>query len=214
MSMPTPTLDAQCLSLARYFSGEFDNRQQSLADPAWFLHLKVWNRPLTAQIFSTGYGFFIEQVNVAAGNPPYRQRILHLMTDGEQLKGQYYGLVDPQKFLGSSIHPERLNHLRREDLVHLPTCCLTFSMNSATRQFQGRLPENTLCSIAYEGKTSYISLGFDIGLQSPISNQIDDTQSIELVVYDRGVDAVTGATTWGPRMGPFRLRKSRDFAIS
>lgn len=29
-------------TLADYMSGEFDNQQQAAADPAWYVHLKLW----------------------------------------------------------------------------------------------------------------------------------------------------------------------------
>lgn len=205
---PAPaTPDAQLLQLARQLAGEFDNRQQSLADPVWFLHLRVWNRPLPPHLFTDGYGLFIEQINVAAGTPPYRQRILHLKASGEQLLGQYYGLQEPLKFRGGATHPEHLQGLSAADLVPLPTCCLTITVDPAMGLFRGRLPDHTLCSFTYEGKTSSISLGFDLGPQPTAAPQL------ELTVYDRGVDAATGATTWGPRMGPFRLVKHTDFAL-
>jgi hypothetical protein len=201
------------LQLAEYLAGEFDNRQQSLADPTWFLHLRVWNRPLPTHIFSEGYGFFIEQVNVATGNPPYRQRILHLTHRGKQLIGQYYALEAPAAFAGSAIDPDRLQGLRRTDLIDLPTCTLDISVDPTTGQFRGRLPENTLCCITVDGQPSYISLAFDISRSVQPPELGETTPSIALTVYDRGVDAATGATTWGPRMGPFQLKKQAAFPL-
>ena len=212
--IPTPlSTNAQLSRLAEYYAGEFDNRQQSLADPAWFLHLRVWNRPLPAHIFATGYGFFIEQVNVATGQPPYRQRILHFTAQNGILRGQYFGLNDPQAYAGSSRQPERLTQLQSEDLVDLPTCCLNISYNPGTGQFEGRLPANTLCSLTMNGNTSYINLGFDIGPDLPSSAGSAVESSVQLAVYDHGVDSATGKTTWGPRMGPFQLLKTQSFGI-
>jgi hypothetical protein len=39
-------LSDQLTQLAHYLGGEFDNRQQSLRDPVWYLHLRLWLRPL------------------------------------------------------------------------------------------------------------------------------------------------------------------------
>jgi len=201
------------LQLAQHLAGEFDNRQQSLADPAWFLHLRVWNRPLPTHVFSTGCGFFIEQVNVATGNPPYRQRVLHLTHRGEQLLGQYYALKTPAALAGSATAPDRLQGLQRADLIDLPTCALEISVDPTTGQFRGRLPENTLCCITVDGQPSYISLAFDIGPAVQPSTWGGTTPAMVLTVYDRGVDAATGATTWGPRMGPFQLKKQQTYAL-
>jgi hypothetical protein len=211
MASSSPPLDRSLLILAESLAGEFDNKSQSLADPAWFLHLRVWNRPLPSHVFTTGYGFFIEQVNVATGNPPYRQRVLHLMSKGGHLQGQYYALKNPQALAGGALAPERLQPLQRDDLIDLPTCALTITLDSVTGKYQGRLPADTLCSITIDGKTSYISLAFDIGPgYDPNSSEVNG--SVELIVYDRGVDKATGATTWGPRMGPFRLTKTQPFS--
>ena len=37
-------------TLAQYMTGEFDNQEQALADPAWYVHLKLWQVPV--QLFS------------------------------------------------------------------------------------------------------------------------------------------------------------------
>jgi hypothetical protein len=198
----------QLTQLAGYLAGEFDNHQQALADPTWYIHLRVWNRPLPSHIFEDGYGFFIEQIGVASGQPPYRQRILHLTQGPSGLQGQYYGLRDPIQFRGSATQPERLTDLTPEDLVHLPTCCLTITPQPPGNRFAGRLPGDSLCQITYAGQASYISLGFDIG---PTGSA--DPGAIEYLVYDRGVDPETGSTTWGPRMGPFRLLKQIGFSL-
>ncbi|MGF1566883.1 MAG: CpcT/CpeT family chromophore lyase [Nodosilinea sp.] len=214
--MLLPDLNTQLTQLADYLAGEFDNRTQSLADPAWYLHLRVWNQPLPRNLFPSGYGFFIEQVNVAASTPPYRQRLLHLTIRDNQLWGQYYGLQDPLTWRGSATEPARLATLTAADLVDLPTCGLGITAGAYEEpvgpQFVARLPAETLCSITYEGKASYISLGFDIGPATHLVDQLD--RPLELRVYDHGVDAATGAKTWGPKMGPFQLVKQRSFPLA
>jgi hypothetical protein len=200
--------------LARSLAGEFDNKPQSLADPAWFLHLRVWNRPLPPHLFAEGYGFFIEQINVATGKSPYRQRVLHIFAQGERLKGQYYALRDPQAWAGSALAPEQLRQLQQQDLMDLPTCALNITFDPVSSLFRGRLPDETLCSITINGQTSYIYLAFDIGGPSSPPAESLVPSPVQLTVYDHGVDSATGATTWGPKMGPFQLLKTQDFSIS
>ena len=191
--------------LATALAGEFDNKAQSLAEPIWYLHLRVWNRPLPKTVFAEGYGFFIEQISVAAGTPPYRQRVLHLTSRGEDLWGQYYGLKDPQAWLGSATQPDHLASLTTQDLIDLPTCGLGIRWDSAKAQYEARLPADSLCCISYQGQASYISLGFDLALPTTAHPMV------ELSVYDHGVDPETGKMTWGPRMGPFRLRRQEIY---
>lgn len=193
------TLDALATALA----GEFDNKAQSLAEPIWYLHLRVWNRPLAPAVFGEGYGFFIEQISAASGAPPYRQRLLHLTQRSDHLWGQYYGLVDPLAWRGSATQPERLERLTRSDLIDLPTCGLAIAWEST--HYVARPPADSLCAIPYEGQTRYISLGFDLG--------VGMDGSVDLKVYDHGVDPSTGKTTWGPAMGPFHLRRQTAYPL-
>ena len=193
-----PTLN----HLATALAGEFDNKSQSLAEPIWYLHLRVWNRPLSSAVFGDGYGLFIEQISVASGAPPYRQRILHLTQRGDDFWGQYYGLADPLAWRGSSTEPERLTKLTRADLVELPTCGLAITWDG--NQYTARMPADSLCAISYQGQTSYISLGFDLAVAG---------DAVDLKVYDHGVDPSTGKTTWGPAMGPFHLQRQAVYVL-
>ncbi|MEY3299676.1 MAG: hypothetical protein RLZZ597_2936 [Cyanobacteriota bacterium] len=193
-----PTLN----HLAAALAGEFDNKAQSLAEPIWYLHLRVWNRHLAPDLLGEGYGFFIEQISVASGAPPYRQRILHLTQRGDGFWGQYYGLADPLAWRGCSTEPERLTHLTRANLVELPTCGLDISWDG--HQYTARMPADSLCAISYQGQTSYISLGFDLAVAGDV---------VELKVYDHGVDPSTGKTTWGPAMGPFCLQRQARYSL-
>ncbi len=194
--------------LATHLAGEFDNRQQSLADPTWYLHLRLWHRPLPRALFGEGYAFFIEQISVNSGNPPYRQRILHLTDRDNQIWGQYYALPDPVALSGAATEPDRLASLTRESLIALPTCGVAIEYLPASQIFSARLPGDSLCSFTANGGTTYVQLRFDLGPMSP-------TPGSPLVLHlnDRGVDPETGKTTWGPLMGPFQLVKQRAFSL-
>jgi hypothetical protein len=188
--------------LAAALAGEFDNKSQSLAEPIWYLHLRVWNRPLPPAVLGEGYSFFIEQISVVSGAPPYRQRVLHLTERHGGVWGQYYGLANPEAWRGSGTDPDRLERLTRADLVDLPTCGLAITGDG--QQYQARMPADSLCEIAYQGQTSYIALGFDLAVAGA---------SVNLKVYDHGVDPSTGKTTWGPAMGPFHLQRQTVYAL-
>lgn len=194
--------------LATHMAGEFDNRLQSLADPTWFLHLRLWQRPLPSALFGEGYGFFIEQISVASGKPPYRQRILHIATRDGQLWGQYYALPDPIAYSGAATQPDRLTSLPRADLIALPTCGLAIEYQPASQTFSARLPDDNLCSFTVNGITAYVRLKFDLGPAASAPNS-----PMVLHLEDRGVDADTGKLTWGPLMGPFQLVKQSAFDL-
>ncbi|MEL7332227.1 MAG: chromophore lyase CpcT/CpeT, partial [Cyanobacteria bacterium J06560_2] len=86
--------------LATYLAGEFENQAQAAAEPAWYVHLRLWNRPVPSLSSSNVYTFLLEQANVISRQPPYRQRILQLQNGDEagQLQGQYFALKDPLQF--------------------------------------------------------------------------------------------------------------------
>ena len=201
-------ITAQLNQLATALAGEFDNRQQALADPVWYLHLRLWYRPLPKGLFADGYGFFIEQISVASGQPPYRQRILHLTLKDTQPWGQFYALADPSAYVGSATEPDRLTGLTRGALIDLPTCALEIQFLPTTATFQARLPGDSLCRFTVNGVTTCVRLLLDIGPESLAANS-----PMVLQMGDRGVDPDTGQATWGPLMGPFRLVKQRAFAL-
>jgi hypothetical protein len=202
--MPQAQLD----QIAIYLAGEFDNKPQSLADPAWFLHLRLWHRPLPRALFGDGYGFFIEQIGVASGQPPYRQRILHIVEQAEGLWGQYYALPDPVVYSGSATQPDRLASLTREALIDLPTCGVAIEYQPATQSFSARLPGDSLCSFTANGVTTYVRLKFNIGPDPAMPGG-----PVVFQMEDRGIDPDTGKATWGPQMGPFCLVKQTAFAL-
>lgn len=201
-------IEAQLHQLATALAGEFDNKPQSMADPAWYLHLRLWQRPLPAHFFDEGYGLFIEQIGVTAGKPPYRQRILHLTAKGNNLWGQYYALSDPVAYAGGATQPDRLISLTREALITLPTCGLALERQPDGQTYSARLPGDSLCTFTASGITTYVRLAFDIGPESPAPGS-----PVVFQMNDRGIDPETGKVTWGPKMGPFRLVKQSAFAV-
>ncbi|MBV8887772.1 MAG: hypothetical protein JO235_27770 [Chroococcidiopsidaceae cyanobacterium CP_BM_RX_35] len=36
----------ELIALAHYLTGKFDNQEQATAEPAWYVHLRLWQRPV------------------------------------------------------------------------------------------------------------------------------------------------------------------------
>lgn len=196
--------------LGQSLAGEFDNRSQAYAEPAWYVHLKLWHRwiPLFPDDSLT---FFIEQVSMASGKPPYRQRILRLQEHPERISGQYYGLQQPQRWQGGAMSPGILKPLSVDDLVELPTCQVNIPVNPSDlgqSSFVARMPDGCLCSFQYGQNITYVSLGFDIG------PSLEQPQLITFSMYDKGINPETGQGIWGALMGPFNLIKQTSFQLS
>jgi hypothetical protein len=202
--------------LSNYLAGEFENRQQALDEPIWYVHLRVWQRP-TPLFAEDSCTLFLEQASLAAQQPPYRQRILRLFEQGSQLWGQYYALREPQAWQGGGLQPELLRSLTPDDLQLLPTCNVSIEATPTADgyRFQATPSPNTLCSFEYQGQTRYVQLGFEVAPLAPNSPGANAQRPMavqtELLTYDKGIDPATGQGLWGALMGPFRLIKQTDF---
>ncbi len=199
--MPTSPL----ATLAHYLAGEFENQAQAAADPALYVHLRLWQRPIPALSSEQTYTLFLEQASVAAGKPPYRQRVLQLRAIAGQLRGQYFALAEPLKFRGAGRDAACLTGLSSADLVDLPNSEAEIqyqALAGSEYQFQAALPEGQLCSFTYDGQRRYVYLGFDVA---------PEAGAITLRTYDKGVDPDTGRGLWGALMGPFHMIKQGTF---
>ncbi|EDX83778.1 conserved hypothetical protein [Synechococcus sp. PCC 7335] len=200
------------ITLASYLAGEFENQRQAAAEPAWYVHLRLWQRPIQALSSEQKFTFLLEQQNVISGQPPYRQRILQITDSAEvnQLEGQYFALKDPSRYKGAGQDPKILKGISQKDLVTLPNSgaviCYQALSNGGREgyQFESALRDNQLCSFSYGGQTKYVYLGFDV---------IPQDNTILLKVYDKGIDPDTGRGLWGALMGPFQLTKQASFDL-
>ena len=193
---------APLTTLAQYLAGEFENQAQAAAEPAWYVHLRLWQRTVPDLSSSKIVTFLLEQANVISGQPPYRQRILQI-SEGNQpgeLQGQYFALKDPLKYRGAGTEPSLLDGLSKSELITLPNSGARITYQPVTNgyQFQSGLKDGQLCSFEYNGQQRFVYLGFDI---APYSD------TLMLKSYDKGIDPDTGRGLWGALMGPFKMIK-------
>jgi hypothetical protein len=138
-------------TLAAYLIGEFENQAQAAAEPTWYVHLRLWQRLIPGLSTADTYTLFLEQASVAANKPPYRQRILQLSEQSGQLRGQYFALSEPSKFVGAGANPQRLKDFSAADLVSLPNSEAHIQYQplamGAGYQFRSALPNGQLCSL-------------------------------------------------------------------
>jgi CpeT/CpcT family (DUF1001) len=193
------TILPQLLTLADYLAGEFDNREQALADPAWYVHLRMWQRPIPL-FAEDSLTIFAEQANVLKLDQPYRQRIMRLMAKEESdapLQIQYYMPKDPSALRGAGRNSALLNTLTQEQLDLLPGCRLAVTQQQIAPnryKFLAKPLDQTRCTFTYLGDTVEVSLGFE-------------TTGEEFLSYDKGIDQTNGKATWGAIMGPYRYTK-------
>lgn len=193
------TLPTSLATLAQYLAGEFDNRAQAIAEPAWFVHLKLWHCPVPL-FGSDSLTLFAEQANVLQLDQPYRQRLLRLRSQSETepaLQVQYYSFKDPARIKGAGQEPERLRQITLDDIDTLPGCVLQVSqakLADGTPTFVATPPASARCYFTYAGEVRQVQLGFEARAQ-------------EFFSYDKGVEPDTGRALWGAIMGAYQFAK-------
>ncbi|MEG4584409.1 chromophore lyase CpcT/CpeT [Microcoleus sp. MOSTC5] len=200
------TISPELRALAQYMAGEFDNREQALADPAWYVHLRLWQRPVPVPLFSEpSIALFAEQANILELDKPYRPRIVqlrHSQVAPGLIEAQYYMFHDIEAVKGAGCNPDLLGKLTKEQIQLLPGCTLSVAVQNLASngyRFRASLPEGTRCGFAYGGQNYQVDLGFEAAGE-------------EFLSYDKGISPTTGKAIWGALMGPFRFVKRQDFA--
>ena len=199
------TLTSELVTLARYLAGEFDNKEQAIADPVWYVHLRLWHRPIPQLLFPDSITFYAEQASIVNLNQPYRPRVLQLKDSPQQpgmIEIQYYLPKNIQAIQGAGQDPQRLDCIRPDQLEFLPGCLLqvdTTTRQSQDQPYQAVAPFRSCCRFTYQNQQYQVKLGFKV---TP-----DQFWS-----YDQGIDPATGRGLWGALLGPFEFSKRQDFA--
>lgn len=218
----------ELITLARCLTGEFSNQEQALAEPAWYVHLRLWHRPVV-DLFSQGFTLFAEQANILKLDQPYRQRLLQLQEvslNPLKIQVQYYKFLDPGEFRGAGANPLLLKKITPEKVELLPGCVLGVSISQIDPQLDSQLDSRSSppsegdtdldtdlnsyfeaqpindrpCSFSYDDKNYQVQLGFA-------------TRAGQFLSYDKGIDPATGKAIWGAMVGAYCFRKIRDFGL-
>ncbi len=198
------TFSPELIALAHYLAGEFDNRTQALADPVWYVNLRLWMRPLPVSLFPNSITLFAEQANVLTLDQSYRPRFLQLYQSSQtqMLHVQYYMPKNIKAVQGAGRNLDQLKSLTPEQLEFLPGCILNVTcepLSANTYCFKAFLPQNTPCCFTYQNQEFQVDLGFE-------------AKPNEFFSYDKGIDPKTNKATWGALLGPFHFIKRQDFA--
>ena len=195
MNFPT-----QLTTLASYLAGEFSNQAQAIEQPAWYVSLRLWIRPVP--IFSEdSITLFAEQANILKLDQPYRPRILRLR-QRESIEVEFYMLEDLATARGAGQQKDLLKQITLDNIKFLPNCTLkvaTQQLGNGTYCFETTPVTEEPCSVTYQDTTFQVFLGFK-------------ATANELQTYDKGIDPATGKGTWGALMGAYSFTKLRDFS--
>lgn len=198
-------LAQELITLGQYLAGEFENQQQAIASPVWFVHLRLWLRPVPL-FTDDSITLFAEQASIVNLNQAYRPRLLRLRqvsTSPVSLQVEHYMFKDVKTLQGAGRNPEILQQLTLEQIEHLtsPGCTLNVEINklAGDRYHFKAFSESDPCCFTYQGQSFQVSLGFEVN-------------SEELKTYDKGIDPNTGGGIWGAMMGAYCYQKQEDFS--
>lgn len=192
----------QLLALANYLAGEFSNQSQAIEQPAWFVNLRLWIRPVP--IFTDdSITLFAEQANILNLDQPYRPRILRLrQSENENIKVEFYMFEDLATARGAGQNKDLIAQITPDKIKFLPNCTFqvaTQKLANGTYCFETTPITDKPCTVTYQGTTFQVFLGFK-------------ATADELLTYDKGIDPATGRGTWGALMGAYAFSKVQDFA--
>ncbi len=190
------------MTLAQYMAGEFENSQQALNEPIWYVNLRLWLRPVPQLFFEDSVTLFAEQANVVNLNQPYRPRLLRLkQTNSSEIVIEHYKFLDILEVQGAGADSQRLTRISAKQIELLPTCSLIVNVTPDQEGYHFKaFPESERpCSFSYQDKNYQVSLGYQVN-------------AVELKTYDKGLDPETGQGIWGALMGPYCYRKLQDFS--
>ena len=192
-------ISPQLTALASYLAGEFSNQQQALGQPAWYVNLRLWIRPVP--IFTDdSITLFAEQANILKLDLPYRPRILRLR-EKETIEVEFYMFKDLATARGAGQNKDLIGQITPQTIEFLPNCTLKIDIqnNGGEYCFDTNPVTPEPCSVTYQGTTFQVFLGFK-------------ATADKLLTYDKGIDPKTGTGTWGALMGPYEFSKVRDFS--
>ncbi|AFZ43668.1 protein of unknown function DUF1001 [Halothece sp. PCC 7418] len=186
--------------LAQWLAGEFSNESQALSQPAWFVNLKLWHRPLPVSI-DGNYALFAEQAPALKLEQAYRQRIFVIQpaTETKPMTVQYYAFKEHQKWRGAGMNPQILDSLRLQDIEKLPGCAL--EVITTENKFSAQPFPNSVCQFYIQGNLCQIELGFAVTSQEFFSS-------------DKGIDPETQKPIWGALIAPYQFQKMQGFSVS
>ncbi|MDV2999540.1 MAG: Phycocyanobilin lyase CpcT [Chroococcopsis gigantea SAG 12.99] len=187
----------QLQRLGNYLAGEFENKDQAVAKPLWYVHIRLWLRPVPL-FKSDSLTLFAEQASIIKLDRPYRPRLLRLRQDDSgSIEVQHYMFSDISAVQGAGSNPEILARIDEGQVHLLPGC--TLGVTQWETGFKAMPKSNDKCTFTYGGQTFQVALGFEVG----------DGQ---LNTYDKGINPVTGQAIWGALMGPYCYKKQKDFS--
>lgn len=169
------------------FEGTFANKRQAQSHPTRYAHIRVTHIKIGNNRF---YG---EQAYNYLLNRPYRQFVIEVVDEGNEVDGNIYRLKNyeirtPVEF----INGKNLDKLT-DDVLTYREGCDNIIRETATKTFTGK---NDTCEC-------YVMRG---GVRTYVNNEVLLTET-NYQVMDRGLHSETHQKVWGSDYGPFNFTR-------
>ena len=164
------------------FEGTFANKRQAQSHPTRYAHIRVMHIKIGDNRF---YG---EQAYNYLLNRPYRQFVIDVVDEGEQLRLKNYEIRTPAKF----INGKNLDELT-DDVLTYREGCDNIIRQTGEKTFEGK---NDTCECWVMRKN----------IKTYVANQVKLTEDT-YTVLDRGLHAETHEKIWGSDWGAFKFKR-------
>ena len=164
------------------FEGTFANKRQAQSHPTRYAHIRVMHIKIGDNRF---YG---EQAYNYLLNRPYRQFVIDVVDEGEQLRLKNYEIRTPAKF----INGKNLDELT-DDVLTYREGCDNIIRQTGEKTFEGK---NDTCECWVMRKN----------IKTYVANQVKLTEDT-YTVLDRGLHAETHQKVWGSDWGAFEFKR-------
>ena len=184
--VPAPSL-REHERVARWMTGSFSSRAQSMADSRNFFDIRLQVVPIWTDR-GDGPWLYVEHAAADRIDRPYRQRVYHLVREADDaVRSDVYGLPgEALSWAGAWRSPRQFDAAKPGDLKLRPGCSVYFA---------------SMSTYAYEGGTRGAACASS---QSGAAYQTSRVrvEPNRLTSWDRGYDA-TGRQVSGAEKGPY-----------
>jgi hypothetical protein len=199
MNLP---LAADMIHLAQQLAGCYDNSDQAMAEPIWYVSLQAWWRPMPL-FQADSITLFGEQANALQPDRPYRQRLMRLHAPQGKLQAQFYQFQQPELVLGAGAKASLVEAIVTAEIQPLSTCILP--IQTTTTGFSAHPQPGERCCFSFRDgqgveKQGMVELGFEVMPEQWHS-------------YDKGINPDTGQAIWGAMMGPYKFIKRQAYPL-
>lgn len=164
------------------FEGKFANKRQAQSHPTRYAHIRVTHIKIGDNRF---YG---EQAYNYLLNRPYRQFVIEVVDEGEQLRLKNYEIRTPVEF----INGNNLDKLT-DDVLTYREGCDNIIKQTGEKTFEGN-NDTCECWVMRNNIKTYVA------------NQVKLTEDT-YTVLDRGLHAETHQKVWGSDWGAFEFKR-------